>query len=437
MKFKNIIYIALVLFISCKSGINDKFRKDDSNSGFYSSNSVLNNPKEMWKYKTGGIINASPVCDDKSLYIGSADSVFYSLNIETGAINWKYQTGGKIFSTACLSSDFVYFLSYDGYLYKLNKKTGALIWKFKTEGEEIHLIKDYYDMTRFADDFWDFYQSSPIEKDDIIYFGCGKYFYAVKSINGEELWSVPTGGVNHSSPAIQNDKIIFGSFDSNVYCLNKYTGEKIWNYETGRDTARYTWIGVQASPAIEGENVYIGSRDGLVYKFNINTGDTIWTNNNFERSWMPSSFAIGDKIYCGSSDAFSFYEIDKESGKINYRISTNSYTFSSPAIDSNMAYISSANGRLYGINLNKQQIGWEFRTLGSLKDTLKIYNEDGTMNVDRLKLMAKENSVSDYESLVRFYQKMFISQGAILSSPVIKNRVIYFGSNDGYVYAIK
>jgi len=437
MKFRNIIYIALVLFISCKSGINDKFRKDDSNSGFYSSNSVLNNPKVMWKYKTGGIINASPVCDDKSLYIGSADSIFYSLNIETGAINWQYQTGGKIFSTACLSSDFVYFLSYDGYLYKVNKKSGALIWKFKTEGEETNMIKDYYNLSRFAADFWDFYQSSPVEKDNMIYFGCGKYFYAVKSTTGEEMWSVSIDGVNHSSPAIQNDKIIFGSFDSNVYCLNRHTGEKIWSYETGRDTAQYVWLGIQASPAIDGENVYIGSRDGLIYKFNINTGDTIWTNNNFERSWMPSSFAIGDKIYCGSSDAFSFYEIDKESGEINYRLSTNSYTFSSPAIDSNMAYIGSANGRLYGINLKKQQISWEFRTHGSLTDTLGIYNENGIVNVERLREILKQDNVTDYDNLVRFYYKMFISQGAILSSPVIKNGIIYFGSNDRYVYAVK
>ncbi|HRW61937.1 MAG TPA: PQQ-binding-like beta-propeller repeat protein [Bacteroidales bacterium] len=437
MKFKNIIYIALVLFVSCKNEINDKFRKDDSNSGYYLSNSVLNNPQELWKYKTGGIVNASPVCDDKSIYIGSADSIFYSLNIETGDINWKYQTEGKIFSTAYLSSDFVYFLSYDGYLYKLNKRTGALIWKFKTEGEEPHMIKDYYDITRFATDFWDFYQSSPVEKDDMIYFGCGKYFYAVKSSTGKEIWSVSTEGVNHSSPAIQNDKLIFGSFDSNIYCLNRYTGEKIWSYETGRDTARYTWIGVQASPAVDGENVYIGSRDGLIYKFNINTGDTIWTNNNFERSWMPSSFAIDDKIYCGSSDAFSFYEIDKESGKINFRISTNSYTFSSPAIDSNMAYIGSANGRLYGINLKKKQIAWEFRTHGSLTDTLRIYNKQGILDLDKLKLRAKESKVADLESLIHFYQGMFISQGAILSSPVIKNGIIYFASNDGYVYAVK
>ena len=60
-------------------------------------------------------------------------------------------------------------------------------------------------------------------------------------------------------------------------------------------------------------------------------------------------------IYTGSSDGFSFYGIDKLSGKIDYKIKTNSYTFSSPAINK-MAYIGSANGRLYGIDLDQKKV---------------------------------------------------------------------------------
>ncbi|OFX23639.1 MAG: hypothetical protein A2041_11565 [Bacteroidetes bacterium GWA2_31_9b] len=434
---KTIIFLwILILLISCKETSTNKFRSDLNNSGVYNSVPIKTIPKELWTFKTNGEIHASVAYDDKNIFIGSGDKNIYSIDAKTGICNWKFETNGAIYSTASIEGKFIYFLSTDGYLYKLNKNNGKLIWKFVTTGEKAHKVKDYFNLNQFVVDFWDFYQSSPIISDNKIYVGSGNTFYCIHKKTGKKIWEYLGSGAIHTSAAIKNNKVYFGSFDSKVYCLDANTGNEIWDYQTGKDTTYYCWLGIQGSPAIENDKLYIGSRDGLVYCLNSTTGDSIWTNKNFERSWMPSSFAIGEKLYCGSSDAFSFYAINKSTGNIEYKIKTNSYTFSSPAIDSEMAYIGSANGRLYGINLDTKSIIWEYNTTKNALDSINVFDEYGIINIKNYNELGIKMQVNNFDNYVSFSNLLFKTYGAILSSPVINNNTIYFGDYNGIIYAL-
>lgn len=411
------------------------FMKNSQHTGNYNSLSVKAEPKILWKVKTDGQVISSPVLVDDMLYVGSEDHKVYAIDATEGTVKWTYETNGPVSSTPLVTQGKVLFLSYDGFFYALNRTDGELVWKFKTRGESKFKVKDYYNGS-FKPDFWDFYLSSAIVNNDQVYFGSSdSHVYALNIDTGELIWSYKTGGSVHSSPAIYKNSLMIGSWDSKIYCLNATTGKENWSYTTGRDTARYIWLGVQASPSVENGITYIGSRDARFYAFNIETGDTLWTNNNFNRSWMPSSASIGkENIYTGSSDSFSFYSIDKKNGTINYATKTNAYTFSSPAIDGEMAYIGSANGRLYGIELKNGKIKWEFQTIGCKTDTIHVFNNEGERNIKKLKSLTAD--ITDMPGLSSLYTHIFISTGAILSSPVISNQVIYFGSSDGFVYAI-
>jgi outer membrane protein assembly factor BamB len=359
----------------------------------------------------------------------------YALNALSGAIKWEYKTKGAINSTPLVAKGKVMFLSYDGFFYALNQSDGNLLWKFKTGGESVLNVKDYYNGS-FKPDFWDFYLSSAVSNDNLVYFGSSdSNIYALDIKTGEKIWNYKTGGSIHSTPAISNNSIVVGSWDSNVYCLDATTGTEKWSYATGKDTDTYIWLGIQASPSIDNEIVYIGSRDAKFYAFNLKTGDTLWSKDEFDRSWMPSTAAIDkENIYTGSSDSFNFYSINKKTGTINYATKTNAYTFSSPAIDNEMGYIGSTNGRLYGIELASGDIKWEFETIGVKTDTINIFDDRGVMDVERYKALTK--NITDMPALSSLLDNAFINVGAILSSPVISNQVIYFGSSDGYVYAI-
>ncbi|GAB2768970.1 hypothetical protein GCM10010465_12870 [Actinomadura fibrosa] len=401
----------------------------------YKSVAVKKEPHLLWKFKTNGQVISSPVIADSLVYIGSNDKNLYALDSSSGELIWKYETGGAINSTPLIADGKVMFLSYDGFFYALDAANGKLLWKFETGGESKFKVKDYFNGS-FKPDFWDFYLSSAVVEGNTVYFGSSDTnIYALDIKTGEKIWNYTAGGSIHSSPAIAENSLVVGSWDGNIYCLDITTGEEKWKYSTEKDLKSYIWLGVQASPSIDNEVVYIGSRDAKFYALELETGQPIWVQEDFNRSWMPSSAAIGkENIYTGSSDSFSFYSIDKQTGAINYATKTNAYTFSSPAIDNEMAYIGSSNGRLYGIELESGDIKWHFKTGGIKSDTIRLFNEQGFMDVERYRELTKD--IKDMPRLSAFMNEAFVNTGAILSSPVISNRVVYFGSSDGYVYAI-
>ena len=433
--------LLLFIFYSCNEKGNNNliessmFMSNSQHTGNYNSPSVKSEPSILWKVKTGGQVNSSPVLVNDIVYIGSEDHKLYAIDANTGIIKWVFKTNGPVCSTPLVTKGKVMFLSYDDFFYALSQKDGKLVWKFKTQGESKFNVKDYYDGS-FKPDFWDFYLSSAIVCYDLVYFGSSdSNVYALNIESGEQEWSYKTGGSIHTSPAIYENSLVIGSWDSKIYCIDAINGKENWSYSTGMDTTNYIWFGVQASPSIDNGIAYIGSRDSKFYALSIETGDTLWVNNNFNMSWMPSSASIGkENLYTGSSDSFSFFSISKNDGKINYATKTNAYSFSSPAIDEEMAYIGSANGRLYGIELVKGEIMWEFQTIGCKNDTINVFDLEGRMNVEKIKKLMAD--IQDMPTLSSLYKDIFINIGAILSSPIISNQVIYFGSSDGFVYAI-
>jgi len=433
------ILIFLFAFSACTNSEKQEseamFMNNAQHTSFYHSTPVKNQPRVLWKVKTNGQVISSPVVAGGKVFVGSADNKLYALNESDGEILWTFETGGAINSTPLIAGGKVLFLSYDGFFYALDQNTGDPVWKFKTGGESVFKVKDYFNGS-FQPDFWDFYLSSATVNNGTVYFGSSdSNIYALDLETGEKKWNYSTGGSVHSSPAIWENSLVVGSWDSRVYCLDTETGDKKWVYTTGRDTASYIWLGIQASPSIDNGVAYIGSRDALFYAFDISSGDTLWTKNEFNRSWMPSSAAIGsENIYTGSSDSFSFFSIDKQTGAINYSTSTKAYTFSSPAIDSEMAYIGSANGRLYGIEHATGDIKWTFQTEGSRTDTLGFFNENGDVDIERARELS--DGIEDMPTLTKLYTRIFEKSGSVLSSPAIDNQVLYFGSSDGNIYAI-
>jgi len=411
------------------------FMNNAQHTAFYHSEPVKTQPRILWKVKTGGQVISSPVVAAGKVYVGSSDNKLYALNAADGEVLWTFETGGPVNSTPLITEGKVLFLSYDGYFYALDQDSGETVWEFQTGGESVFKVKDYFNGS-FQPDFWDFYLSSATVNNGTVYFGSSdSNIYALDLETGEKVWHYLTGGSVHSSPAIWENSLVVGSWDSRVYCLDTKTGNEKWIYTTGRDTASYIWLGIQASPSIDDGVAYIGSRDALFYAFDIATGDTLWTKDAFKRSWMPSSAAIGSgNIYTGSSDAFSFFSIDKQTGDINYSTSTQAYTFSSPAIDSEMAYIGSANGRLYGIDRANGDIKWTFQTEGSRSDTTGFFNDNGDVDIERARELSQ--GIEDMPTLTQLYTRIFEESGSVLSSPVIANQVVYFGSSDGNIYAL-
>ena len=125
-----------------------------------------------------------------------------------------------------------------------------------------------------------------------------------------------------------------------------------------------------------------------------------------------------------------FYQLDARTGTPVFSLNFNHWPmFSSPALAGSMAYIGSHEGKLIAIDVESQKTAWIFQTEGSVKNGPAWTKADGTPNYEAV------FTDDFYDTMVSGVDKM-MTLGAILSSPVVVDGVIYFGSTDGNLYAL-
>jgi eukaryotic-like serine/threonine-protein kinase len=134
-------------------------------------------------------------------------------------------------------------------------------------------------------------------------------------------------------------------------------------------------------------------------------------------------FATGDRIvsspvwsegvlYFGSDDN-NLYAVDAESGRQKWKYATQGPVPSSPAIAGGMVYFASYDGKFYALNADTGRLKWKFTTAGERRFEAKGIHG----------LQPKNQTIPD-------------PWDVYLSSPVVVDGAVYFGSGDGNLYAL-
>lgn len=399
------------------------YMNNEQHTGVTETKAVNKFNEVKWKFKTNGRIYSSPIIKDNVSFIGSNDNNFYAIDIRTGKELWRFETNGPVNSTAAIYDNKAFFTCGDGYFYAVNILDGKLIWKFKTNGES-------------TKDIWDYYLSSPVVYKDKVFFGSGDTnIYALDAQNGSLLWSYKTSGIVHASPAINDDTLYCGSYDGNMYAINAITGLLKWKFKTVGDE----WFpqgDIQGSPTIANGMVYFGSRDFNVYALNEKTGTGMW-NFKVPGSWVsstPSTKEVnGNKmLYFGTSDLHNFSAVSalmgEQNSELKWSISIPFNVFGGTTLVNDIGYFGGFDGRLYAVDLSNRQVLWTYQTEASKDNYSKIFDVNGKYTKEYIRA---------YETDLNKQYEMILSLGSILSTPAVENGVIYFGSTDGYVYAIQ
>jgi eukaryotic-like serine/threonine-protein kinase len=442
------LFITCFLFVQCnnKSRWNDVFHADEAHTGIYHSAGGKNLGVVKWKFKTGDKIFSSPVIKDGLVYIGSEDSNLYAIKLYSGELSWKFHTGGSVSSSPAIFNSVVYFTSYDGYCYALDAVTGREVWKFKTGGEKKVGANGLWTMKpaeMYMEDLWDFFLSSPVigingpgvNKGPTVYFGSSDgNLYALDAINGSLKWKFKTNGIIHTSPALYGGTIFFGSWDTYLYAVDAQTGKGKWKFKTREQPVYHLLEGIQASPAIVDSVLYFGARDGFFYALKVNTGDSLWSFSA-DNSWVITTAAVTDStVYFGTSDSYLLYALDAKTGRKKFSMKAKGYLYSSPAIAGRMAYFGDFTGNFYALDLKSKGKNWQtFSTESRKSNAERILNRNGELD---FAYTAGKEDLTLYAPSVKVMNE-FYTLGSIVSSPTIYGNSIYFGSTDGYLYAIE
>ena len=432
----NVLRTLCVLFLSLSCWSQDAvmFRGNPQHTGVYQAVGVSRFNKVKWKFHTNGSVFSSPAVAGGVIYVGSGDGNLYAVDLQSGGLKWKFPTASRIPSSPAVDAGVVFFVSYDGSLYAVDTTTGKKKWSFKTGGERRYAGKHLHGSVPMAEtmpDPFDFFLSSPTIVNGTVYFGSGDgNIYALDEAAGTLKWKFQTGDVVHASPAIVDGTLFIGSWDSYFYALEAATGKEKWRFKTGEDPDIHNQVGIQSSAAVMDGAVYFGCRDSSLYALDAASGQKKWAFNN-KGSWVIGSPAVQNgKVYFATSDTSMLYAVDARSGTAIFSLKYNGWPlFSSPAIAGNMLYVGLHEGKLMAIDLPAQKTAWTFQTDGSIQNGATYTKEDGTPKY--------EAAFADdfYESMVIGVNKM-MTVGAVLSSPVIVDNVIYVGSADGNLYAL-
>ena len=430
------VFLFLACMVFYQGALGDDatmFRANPEHTGVYAGASIEKFSRIKWRFHTAGRVISSPAIVNGVAYVGSTDGNLYAVDAESGTQKWKFQTKARITSSPAVSGGTLYFESYDGKFYALDAASGQVKWEFQTGGEKRFSARHIHGIQPDAEtmpDPFDFFLSSPSAWNGAVYFGSGDgNIYSLDAVSGKLNWKFQTGDVVHASPAISGGTLLIGSWDSYFYALDATTGKEKWRFKTGEDREIFNQVGIQSSAAVMDGVVYFGCRDSKLYALDAATGEQKWAFDN-KGSWVVSSPAVQNgRVYFATSDSTMFHALDAKSGSPVFSLNLKWPMFSSPALVGSMIYLASQEGKLFAIDIKSQKPAWEFETDASRQNAPALTKPDGGPNCAAT---LRENL---YDAVVTSMEKIQ-SAGSILSSPVIVNHVIYFGSTDGDLSAL-
>lgn len=409
------------------------FGGDARHSGI-SRTAAPRNLDVKWTFATGEAIVSSPAVTQGVVYVGSSDNFLYALDAATGALKWKFDAHGNVGSSPAVSGGVVFVNSFDGNFYAIDAATGARKWSFATQGERRNTwpgINGTAPRTETMPDPWDFFLSSPAVADGVVYFGSGdRHVYALDAATGALRWEFETGGVVHASPAVADGRVYVGSFDGGFYALDAQTGALLWKFQTDTSEATHLMVGIPGSATVADGTVYFGCRDANLYALDAATGALRWKYAN-NSSWVIATPVVVEGRVCfPTSDSLKFEVLDARTGAPVFSLPTQLYSFSSPTVAEGRAYFGSCDGKVREVDLAARRYGAEFAAPGFAANAARYLDANGKLRNDAVWI---GETLDD--TIVAIRTRLF-SLGSILSTPAIRDGVLYVGSVDGKLYAL-
>jgi outer membrane protein assembly factor BamB len=347
-------------------------------------------------------------------------------------VKWKFATRGPVRGSPVVAGELVLFGSGDGNLYALEAATGRERWRASLGGAVA---------------------SAPAVAGGLVFATSReRRLTALDLATGRERWRFEAGpdlpfkwGWDFwlSSPAVAEGRVFFGSGDGNLYSLDAKSGRKLWEAATGGR--------IRSSPAVAGGAVFVGSMSGRVHAVDAATGRALWAFETegfsidakaagFDRTSVVSSPAVGDDlVLVGSRDAH-LYAVDRRTGekrwrfghKIDYMEGTPevSWVLGSPALTNGLVLVGSSDGRFFdALREGTGEEIWRFRTPGNVISSGTVAGGVVFFGCEDGHLFALD--VAAGGELWRFR-----TGGAVISTPAVSGGAVYFGSDDGALYAL-
>ena len=337
-------------------------------------------------------------------------------------LSWEYNAGSQISSGIVVGSDGVIYFGdrYDG-IFALNSD-GTLKWKYSSIGARVD-------------------SGGALSNDEsIVYFGGdNSEIYAIYTATGVAKWvydASPTSYLYSGIVVDSADNVYFGLGDSRAMSVT-YGGVLRWSHNKSDilPDADENYAGM----LIVGNYVYAATYDGL-FKYALADGAEQWQHPSLVIAQGTGiSVGIDGNIYYGRSG--HFYAINQSTGVEEWNFTLANYACTANVVgsDGNIWFVDcdGATTKLYVLNYSTGAEVWHYDipdwvgsgVSGSTGLALDS-NDNAYIGCDDDNLYVIDSS----GSLLWTFTAGNDIQSGIAFSP--SEDTVYFGSDDGYLYAI-
>jgi outer membrane protein assembly factor BamB len=240
----------------------------DIDASFFAGTSapeiIFSNPLTVrWQFESKDTISSSPASNRENLYLPLSSGELVSLKVSDGKLLWKTEIGGAFSASPIADDRGVYVASQTidavagtqqpglrsfGAIHALSSSTGITLWMrtlhFPFQGRLAASASKLFGTTRDGQ------------------------IYALDKTTGNILWTARHTSAFSTYPVINNQRLYLGSEDGTLLALDETTGRLLWRYRTQK--------ALRGAIALVNEIIFFGSADGHVYAFSEISGRRLW-----------------------------------------------------------------------------------------------------------------------------------------------------------------
>lgn len=322
---------------------------------------------------------------------------------------WVFYTPHPTCSSPAYVNGAVYIGGNTGFLYKLDARTGKLIWKYDSRGA---------------------IETRPLIVGNTVYVTSHSGFHAVNAETGSRVWFQKLNW-DETYPVYYDGMVFSGDQKGDISAYNAVTGEVRWTFGTNAET--------QSGFVIYKNILIYGCMRDKVYGLDVHTGTEIWETKWFSRKkpndriyLKASPFLMDGKVYIGDG-AGKFVALDAATGKTVWERKLDGKIEGIPTGRDGVVLIGvyKEPGRLWALDAKTGKTVWVCSGLGPIEsgptldgDTIYIGSHWGFLSAVNFR---------DGKLLRRFITGWDIDK----SVPAVGGGLVYIGSMDGRVYALK
>jgi outer membrane protein assembly factor BamB len=196
--------------------------------------------------------------------------------------------------------------------------------------------------------------------------------------------------------------------------------------------------GVTSTPAIEGGFAYIGTLSGQLLCLELRTGKLLWSCRSIETT-DPKQFAPGfrapvtlteELVLAGDEDG-TLHAIDRKTGQRRWSLPTEGEVVGGVSLRGSRLVFGSHGQKLYCLETATGEVVWEFDTQGPVNGSPTIADRfTFVTGCDQPILRVVDLDAGTQHDEVPL-------EGLLIATPAIADEVLYFGTNEGTVYALE